>query len=177
MSKRYFQKADASKPIVTDKYTFTFTPSHRNMASGGSWGIIELEDAAQAEALAKVARSYGAFEISEDDAIKALQKKSSLNPNRVFHTPSASQENAGRVEAKSDGVTSSVEDFDELMGGGEPAAKPDTTTLETESEAPAQDAEITEPEIEDPAPEITPTIEPEPTPKKRRGRPRKKKAD
>lgn len=173
MSKRYFQKADASKPIVTGQYTFTFAPSHRNMASGGSWGIIEIESGPKADALAKVARNFGAFEITESDAIKALQKKSSLNPNIVYHNQKVSQDSVGRVEAKNDGATSSVEDFDELMGGGEPEVKTEPTTLNQESEAPTEEAEATE--AEDPAPEDAPTIAPETEPK-RRGRP-KKKAD
>jgi hypothetical protein len=178
MSIRYFQVQDHKHVVKTEKYTYKFEPSHRNMLTGGAYGILGLENQDQADELARVSKEFGVLELSESDAIKTLQKKSSLNINVVKHNVNLSQDRVGRVEAKSDGETSSVESFDDLMGGGEPQAKsetPEATTPEPES-AP-QETEATEPApveaAEDPAPEQEPTIETEPKPAKKRGRPKK----
>jgi len=158
----YFKAIDSRKVIEIGDFTYKFEPAYRNAATGGSWGILAVEDEKAGSALAKVAQQYGVYVINESEYVQALQKKSSLNINLVRHNPPAPQ-NVGRVEAKKAGETSSkpsAESFDDLMAGPKP--DPETSANlsqedpvisdKTEAPEPAPANVDSEPEAEAPAP-------------------------
>jgi predicted N-formylglutamate amidohydrolase len=168
---KYFKAIDSRSVIEIGDYTFKFEPAYRNMATGGSYGVLVVEDAEAAAVLEKEARSHGVFVIDENEYTVALQKKSTLNINLINHG-SANNQSAQRVEVKKGGQTSSApsaESFDELMAGPkeEPAKEAQDAVEDVLPEKPTDDTE------EEPEALVANVSAPEEAPKKKMGRPKK----
>lgn len=164
---RYFKAINSQRIVTLGDYSFKFEPAYRNAATGGSWGILQVEDEEAAEVLAAEARKNGVFEVTESEYVQAIQKKSSLNINLVKHND-RSQESARRAEVKKVGETSSApsaESLDDFMAG--PKEETSAETSATPSENDTQTPDKT-PNVEAPEPTIAKesTSEQPATPKK-----------
>lgn len=164
MSIRYFLKPDAD-PIKIGTVTFKFEPAHRNISTGGVWGMLSVEDGPAARLLAKDGRKRGVSEITEEQAIVINQKKSQPNINLVQRQNTTNETpTVGRVEGNVPNETKAVDSVDELLSGPAPE------TPKAEPKPVVKEEPIPDTKIEDsPEPEV------KPTPKKRGGRPRKNK--
>jgi len=103
--------------------------------AGSVWGVIAVEDTIQAEALLAAPRHFGVSEITEDEYVASIQKKSKLDMNVVRYNGAKPAGRAAHVEVKNGGETSSdvnVESVDELLS----APTPEPTLEPTPQPAP-----------------------------------------
>lgn len=170
MSRYFLRKFTA--PLTIKGVTFTFDKAYRPMGQSDWAGVIKVDDEPSADLLAKHGPKNAVTELNEEEYQNVLKKKAQGVPNK--HTTNQSQvEDVGRVEGKSPTETSSVDDIEDLLSGPkeEPVTKPEPKeSHEVQDEVQEQSEvrqEIQLQEVAKPAKKTT----------KRRGRPRKKKAE
>lgn len=136
MATRYFSINKHDRKVVINNVEYKFTKTSRNHASRGWNGLIELPGGEQADALAEEGTKLGVWEVTEEEAIADIQKKSG-SMNIIDHRPARSPESVKPAEVKEE-VVESVESIDDLM------SEPPSEAIEPES-APKVEHEVVEP--------------------------------